>query len=444
MVIHKYLMFSFKEWFSHYSEVFDSIRTAPTDDVKFDFDPPEEFDDQVAREKCQRSVSYHEIASNLDWYDDPADDPNFKSFDFEAWKTENPKPRRSRYDSDEEYQEDFATWQGEYQEVSDERDQDVAMWREKMRKLKVKVDEAYEEALDTCVEGKRKEFEKNNDESESPHGSHEHKFTSGGDDFFVTIKKLSIGNSAEVSKVFEVKNKSQQEQLNSVIGDIYDVTLTGPKSYNSTNKNTGMTEVYNKLLTAIKAFMQSHDVCGLHFLPYEPGMAMIYDRFMKMFLGNKFVPVDAELFLRKDVIKKLSDSGMLTGTKREFGQVIKSGKDNYDTGLEYYRRARLFEKNARLLLPKMVGLVVTKTETGEPFVVARTEVENGRTYLVCVGIGRRNFSKMLPERIGPVDDRTTDTFVKTAVSNDSLANFLTANNIPPEEMRSYTGFLPKL
>jgi hypothetical protein len=301
----------------------------------------------------------------------------------------------------------------------------------------------YESVISDCIESKRKDFE---EEIEDETDEHYYNFTSGGDNFELKIQEIDI-----VPRIKKITNlrylaKQEEKEFREILSGIYSVYFEGPNKTKPTNKNSGYIEVYGKLLGGIKKFVQTHDVRGLEFFPADIGMAGVYDRFVKSFLLKYYVPVNREIFLRKDVIKEIADGGFLEKDRKEFGKTVMAGRNDYRLAVEENRKKKLYEKFIAPRLKNVLGMVVQINKVGNmmdyPFIVAKAyKSESGETILVCHGLDLRRV-EVEPNNIMPPTKEQMD-LIRSNPNNflRNLNNSYPGLNLSPNNLRPYDNSL---
>ena len=136
-----------------------------------------------------------------------------------------------------------------------------------------------------------------------------HTFEHGGQPFKVMLnpierlKASSTEQSDHGGDTYEV-----------AVDNAYGLSFKGPRGWSTTNKaGADAFGVYKKLMVAVRAFMASHDVNGLYFTPFEPGMRTVYDNFYRVYLlpdppvGAGFVRTAPDSYISKEWMRQHSD-----------------------------------------------------------------------------------------------------------------------------------------
>lgn len=344
-------------------EVID-IASMSTDDVNFEpidsDNPNEDFDEEDVRSDCERQVERSFYSSDYydGIYDEPEEDPSFKTLTVDVWEKDNPMP-------DEENEEEFAVWQQERDEVELEYDNEVSAWRKEMQKARNDADEAESEArweaISDCVEEKRREWEEEN-ANRIPgfenNGGYKSKFRIGGDAFEVGMDRVD-----------DLKYEGQ------TVHPSFSITFSGPSRFSTTNKaGSGASTIYTQLLLAVKKLTETEKVNGLTFYPAEPGMGLVYQRFYKQYLKAEFLRVSPKEYVRKDYIQEIL-AGKSQGKKNLAYSQILGNERRVRTALKQASDMKNDVRLKKLRGMKLVGrVVVMKDEPNEPVYVYDIDV----------------------------------------------------------------------
>ncbi len=276
----------FKDWLKDNDTPFwEMIDIAKVDVSDVELEEFGEFDDQEAIEECESEIEewYDESEYFSDIYDDPDDDPNFDTETVEEWENDNPRPEREDYESDDDFESAQEEWETLRMDVSSDYDDAVERWERDMRRerryAQERANDARGEALDNCVESKRRE-------GETEFGSYKHKFDVEGKQFTVTMTR----------EEFELGDMT--------VDNVFDILFQGPRGVQLTGMaGTAATKIYGEMLKGIKKLTEIEDVKGFAFVPAHPSMRLMYERFYQQFMKPKYIRVDEGHYIRADIVK---------------------------------------------------------------------------------------------------------------------------------------------
>ena len=130
----------------------------------------------------------------------------------------------------------------------------------------------------------------------------------------------------------------------------YEIIFQGPKALASTNEmGTKASKVYSQVLLATRALLDQaktsrHPAQFLSWSPAEPKMGLIYDKFYKRFLADKFTLVKPGTVVDKGVLAAHMDS-MPTGAAILLNKAHQQAQQANDTNLYYVKLHQ--QKDAR-------------------------------------------------------------------------------------------------
>lgn len=163
--------------------------------------------------------------------------------------------------------------------------------------------------------------------------------------------------SDEFLEEFEDINNSMdidvlKEDIVNKIGGVWSIDLEGPNSFQATGKGN-FADVYGFLLASLQDMITNHGINSLTFSGMEPGMDMIYTRFIKSFKrsGNpalQFHEVGEDLWM--------SDRG-LTLLDHDLAEYLRDKTTQYDSE----RRNMLMISRVTKLNQKRYNNLVNKT-----------------------------------------------------------------------------------
>lgn len=372
--------FSFRSWLSNFGEPFwegvrdvaalpmDNINLRPidrdNDDSGFE---EEEFDRDSAWDSCSDAGDDIDVSDYSDepFYDDPEEDEDFDTQTLDDWLEENPEPERETFKSDEEYSAALETWQETRDQVDEEYDAAVSKWKREMARRRDaawdNAQDARDEAISDCVDERESEHRQeqeerrerheeersNNPDFEADNKGYTSHFTVGQDNFEVSMDREEV--------------EFQYHNLSGIFG----VTFRGPSGYSLTHKNTSgeaMTK-YNHLLASVAKMVQTEEaagrsVNGFTFYPAEPAMGLMYQKFYTDYLQPAgYLRVKPDLYLKKDYIRELT-SGMQTHQKKAAYSTITKTSRDIRAHLEKVRSEKAVIRNAKVMLPKLVGSLI--------------------------------------------------------------------------------------
>ncbi|RTK96675.1 MAG: hypothetical protein EKK64_03560 [Neisseriaceae bacterium] len=336
----------------------------------------EDFDEDYARNRCEDSYpmddydlndySYGEIFDSIE------DDPNFKTQSAEEWEEENPKPERSAYDSEIEYDAAIEAWQEERDDVESDYESAVEDWHEENDRTREAAEESASEArqrdIEDCVENSRESWES---EQENRRAEHEKEIENEKEEF-----RSSLPPYGSYEYEFKLNQRKYKVEIDRntdyfkgerLIG-VFDVFFEGPSTYNLTRDSSPQhaREVYSNLIASIIKFIEEeektgHPVNGFQFNASEPDMEIIYDLFYKNYLSKAgFVRtqiISHDFYLKKDyvreMLKRLRDFEKkdffkgIVSSNRDKKQLIQGVRDSKSLGRE---NALFFQQNKNKFL----------------------------------------------------------------------------------------------
>jgi hypothetical protein len=147
--------------------------------------------------------------------------------------------------------------------------------------------------LDRCLEEKLRSVK---------HSSFSRTFKVNDGSFKVQIQNYTdIAVNTEFGRAMAGAGMSDSD-LRNVLKNVYYLAFEGPSGYSTTGANKGATEVYSQVLMTVKKFSEEHQLDGLAFTPYEPGMGLVYNRFIKNFTDFQMVDKNNGLYLSKKLL----------------------------------------------------------------------------------------------------------------------------------------------
>lgn len=334
---------NFRGWFDNNFDLWEMTGIANMDTSHITFQPIDSFDEEDARTECERDAEHNFDYSDYNdgIYDEPEDDPDFSALTAEDWVLDNPKPERSDFETDEEYKEELESWQDQYDEIESDYDTAVRRWRREMSSRRNSAEEAASEAqqeyIDDCVDAARRQHGGDDDEE-----GLEYKFDMDGKDYTVAFVKIK-----------------EHEYEGQEIEDIYSLTFEGPRGYSLTREEGGKaTKIYTQLLLAAKKFLETQKVNGLSFTPADPGMALVYKRFVSQFLPKDFIQVSSDTYLKKSIVRELTKDMTDEKKKAAYGTMIQSRRDVRDK-LKNIAATKMKSRKDFIALKPFIGQVAT-------------------------------------------------------------------------------------
>ena len=349
---------SFKNWLSLNGDFFwemTNLKTADTSNVHLE-PTGTDFDRYDAEQDCRRSVErnfdYSSFYEDEGIYEFPEDDPEFTTPTVEKWEEDHPEPESSDYEDEEEFNSAHEEWQSEREQAETDYDKAVTKWeREKSRKedrAQDAANDAMQEEIDNCVAEAESEYE-------SQTKGFVHNFKHDGDDFEVHLDNDNVRFADQT------------------IDNVYNVTFKGPEGYSSTGKaGTQATEIYSKLILAIKKLMDDHEVNGLQFTPAEPAMRIMYTRFYNSFMKDHFVRVQRDLYIKRDIVKNALEAAKSSGdeymAKRILGSVVDAHRAN-KIEVDKAKTIKTERRSANRIGEELIGQFVPLYGDGSPYLV---------------------------------------------------------------------------
>lgn len=135
--------------------------------------------------------------------------------------------------------------------------------------------------------------------------------------------------------------------------EVFFQSSTAPKSFSMDITGTAKgkaTTAYNGLLIFIKQLIEKqielqNPIEALVFLGSEDKMDILYDRFFKMFLGDKFKRLDPETVISNEAIQKINK----LKPRYQIHKHLQNAEDQHQERLDSYRqKAREERKNQRI------------------------------------------------------------------------------------------------
>ena len=337
------------------------------------------FNEVLAQQECDRYIDRTwTFRPNKPVYDYPEEDRSFRTPSPKKWQENNPRPEPEEYESDTQYEHAVETWESDLSDVEYEYEHAVVVWEEEMAKRREENEKQEkierEEAVGECIAEKKEEFDNDNDNW----NGYDYNFSHNGDNFVVEIRKINLFKEI---KYFNKQAPEVKQSIQPLVKNVFHISFAGPNKHKTTNKNTGMTAIYSQLLLAIKKLFETEDVQGLTFTAYEQKMSLVYRRFFKQFLADKFMVISPELFLRKDIAKQIMQLLPHTGARQEIANKIVQGKQSYYSDLQSVEQEVAKNRQKTSLLKSMLGKIVkfydVRTYKFSPAVVVNYKISRG-------------------------------------------------------------------
>ena len=341
----------FKDWLKDNDTPFwEMIDIAKVDVSDVELEVGGEFDEEEAIGECEREIydwfDESEYFSNI--YDDPSDDPEFDTPTVEDWEDDNPMPERDGYDSDDAFESAVEDWHSDRTEASSDYDHAVERWERDMRSERIyaqeRADEARDEALDECVESKRRE-------GGPEFGSYKHSFDIDGKQFTVTMTK-------EQFKLGDMR-----------VDNVFDILFEGPRGVQLTGiAGTAATKIYGEMLKGIKKLTEIEDVKGFAFVPAHPSMRLMYERFYQQFMKPKYIRVDEAHYIRSDIVKlakERSSESVKKGMIGSMSQAHQKQKKDLRTVARMKEESRSFIRRRN----ELIGMFVPTFNANYPIFI---------------------------------------------------------------------------
>lgn len=346
----------FSEFISHYGDFGRWILPEVADVASMDTShinlEGEKFDEDKAERECSDQVDRYWDGGDYydDIYDDPDDDPHFDAESPDDWATDHPEPVRGDFETEEEYSAAHLKWEEEYSKIQQSYEDAVSEWEEEMERRRDRASEAEWEArqeeVSNCVQEKRQKWE-------SQAVEYRYSFQYDDDDYEVTFSKESAFWGG-----WRIEN-------------IWEVVFEGPEGTSTTNKGHGAATVYQHLILAVKRLLETVRVDGLSFIPAEPGMALVYERFYRNFLSRDDLPclscpndgrqgmvrTSRSLYVRRWILEMFK-SRMSPEQRADFEARIKQGEEELQANLANIRRQKSELRQKRMLAQRLVGKLV--------------------------------------------------------------------------------------
>jgi hypothetical protein len=351
----------FKEWLRRNGDLFwevVDVHAADTSEIKLDSENEYlSFDEELAWEDCQNELDHFDDSEYFDGvYDSPEEDPEFDQQSPDDWKEENPKPVDNEFPTPEEFETALKKWRREYKSIRTDYNDAVEAWEQSNEEAREEAEReaetAKESALDQCVQRKR-------------------------DDYYDSLGQDEDEANAQkkYSREFSVDDESGQKQhftvdmepttinvLDEKVGNCFNITFMGPKGYSLTGMSgSRSSQVYSQLLLSVKKLTEVEDVRGFHFVPADPAMQLIYERFYQQFMKPKYVRINKGEFIRADVLKDLR-SGMSDEERKSLASKMVATHQDNKQSLQY---AAMFKNEKRGLLRRrnsIVGMMIIPWE----------------------------------------------------------------------------------
>jgi hypothetical protein len=142
---------------------------------------------------------------------------------------------------------------------------------------------------------------------------------------------------------------ASQDDLGDLFKNVYYLSFRGPRGYSSTGANRGAAEVYTQVLMTVKKFSEEHQLDGLAFTPYEPGMGLVYNRFIKNFTDFSLVDKGNGVYLSKKLLDSVVQKWPM------MGKVIQKQGEDHARDLENVRWWKAQKRNEAIFARGLVG-----------------------------------------------------------------------------------------
>jgi hypothetical protein len=147
-------------------------------------------------------------------------------------------------------------------------------------------------------------------------------------------------NKSIMEDPFFSKDSSGKPTLEKLSG--YEISFKGTNDFLPTGDAGGDAfSIYGKVLAVVKKFLagmgnkKPNPVQFIKFMGFDPKMSLIYERFVKKYLGNTYTRIDAEHLVRNDVI-----DAVRINTQGASDATIQTGQESHTKFLDQIRQAK--------------------------------------------------------------------------------------------------------
>lgn len=386
---------SFKSWL--YNEIARSMDNLPLDKIqldpveKKDFGP---FDSVAAQAKCTQELDFDDSDYYSSVYEEPSEDPNFDNDDNpDKWADDNPRPNMEDYEDKDLWQKEADDWDGEYEEVEAEYKRTIDRWHKEMDRRRQRgaedAHEARQREIYKCVQKKASEWETAQEDQIDGYSG---KFSFGDQNFEVSM------------------SREEPKYRNLPVPGVFEITFSGPDGFATTKKaGSSATIIYNHVLASVKKMVdketaEKKEVNGFVFFPYEPGMALIYQKFYNDYLKpNGYIRVEPTLYLKTSYLRQALSQETAPG-KRAAVSGIMNTKSYVANALQQVKSEKIEARKKMMLAKSYVGKIMKWHGSYGPSVLAYVYGANDKGAVSLAYVDQWNFVKMADSGVSFLSD----------------------------------------